>query len=311
MAKSKKRKVHVRKLVVIGLLFLLVIIFACFLKRTFFPRIQTYYMTENWNGDPNTEFQKKAPKRDWYCPDLHTVITKAQKQVPIERIEVANKNNRSFQLVMKLSDVGPYLGLDADESVLLKLKPNSLTGFRSAFANRMLPKFIERGFVIEPKAQTSYMFQTFGSGSLPSDEEKDVQYFHSGIKKDGYVYILRYEDNEQHSISIDCGKIDDQDSQSLSLISSIIPFSEWKANTLIKIWGQLANNVIKLDIGQIEGGGGHGEWWMRNRNNSWTLLTAQQDFPECSIFESRKVGKGIECIRKNVRGEYEESKAVY
>lgn len=94
------------------------------------------------------------------------------------------------------------------------------------------------------------------------------------------------------SITVSCGQaslIFDQ------IYSKIIKKGSYNSKNQLSIISAV-DNVVILDIGVVGFGGGYSTYFMVKGNNVELLVKSTQEPPSCDIFESRKVGSGINCI---------------
>lgn len=93
-------------------------------------------------------------------------------------------------------------------------------------------------------------------------------------------------------VSITCGDVDPEYDK---IYDKIIPQNEYKKNQEVEVI-EFKDMVVSLNVREENTGGGFASYWLVSDLKVEQLIKGTQEYPQCSIFESRSVGTGITCF---------------
>lgn len=224
-----------------------------------------------------------------YCPAITDFYTAAKSAWPDTQIKIRDVDPNTPDAVgspnlyfnWRTSSNSPYFGFNGEHSLFLLLPSQEFDTVDTTFQTKVIPELKTHGFALD----LNNTIDAFESSTIVL---KMAQY---GFTKDNQKFEVRVAtDEDAITIYIKCGTVDPA---YLAIYTEIENAKKHLSTEVVQIW-DLIDNVAKLNIGNIVGFGS-GEYWNLTTNPPELLLEGQT-YPECSLFESRKIGKGMECL---------------
>lgn len=241
-----------------------------------------------------------------YCPAIVNFYTTAKSAWPKNNIiQDLNKDadpQANLYFHWRTSEATPFFGFPGDRTINFILPNRSFDSVDSTFQAQVLPTLQTKDYAIN----SLNTFPAYSSSTVELQRAmygftKDNQKFNVWIETSQY-YVSNNEPAELPNpsviLSITCGSFDPKYQKVYADIESVKPHpirlnTPTELQTTVDIW-DLIDNVARVNIGNIAGFGS-GEYWDLSKNPPQLLLGPTQEQPPCSVFESRKVGKGLDC----------------
>ncbi len=149
---------------------------------------------------------------------------------------------------------------------------------------KLIPEYTKAGYMVDRQSSDN----TYGINSaLTVEKDKKL------------VNIHIYEnDKSVFFVDINCAENIEPQTKIFKLLATHQAFNATK-NTSTEVWDN-KDNVYVINVFPKGSLAGH-VIYTTSINNSWENLYEGQETPNCDIFESKKIGKGLDCYDQNTK----------
>lgn len=238
------------------------------------------------------------PKKDLtICKNFEEFTSAVKTALPAnQKSDIQDDPYSKAHVLWKEKADSPSFSYEGEMGRFIYLYDQSKETVRSIFENKIIPELSKEGFVenISLRIKDNYS-EGFSYGFIKGNQIYSVEVFENSINEisDGEGNSIFRTELPANTFTswIICGSVNDEAKQ---VLDKIVAKSQRGAKDILG-YISTTDRVAYITVTTYESTSGHYELWIIDNTRVEKILESQ-DTPLCSVLETRKVGKGMECI---------------